>query len=117
MHNIKNHVIMIDNIRNLHSNVTLLDIMNAIMKINVQYKFTLDNDVIIAYINKPKPLLQQYGYNVYSQNGEDGIIDRIYSIIGTNSKIAVEFGAWDGFHLANSANLWSNDYSWNSVKQ
>ena len=115
MHHIKNHVIMIDNIRNLNSNMTLFDIMNTIMKINTQYTFTLDKDVIIAYINTPKPILQQYGYNVHSQNGEDGIIDRIYSIIGTDTKIAVEFGAWDGFHLSNTANLWSKENGWKGI--
>lgn len=52
-------------------------------------------------------------YNVYSQFGEDGIIEKIYEIIGTRSKLCVEFGAWDGFHLANTANLWTK--SWKGV--
>ena len=48
--------------------------------------------------------------NVYSQFGEDGIIEEIFSIIGTGAKLCVEFGAWDGFHMANTANLWTNDW-------
>lgn len=33
--------------------------------------------------------------NVYSQNGEDGIIEKIFEVIGTISRICIEFGAWD----------------------
>lgn len=57
-----------------------------------------------------KPLLVDFSYNKYSQFGEDGIIDKLFSVIGTSSKICIEFGAWDGFHLANTANLWTKDW-------
>ena len=33
---------------------------------------------------------------VYSQNGEDGVIESIFDIIGTDSKYAVEIGTQDG---------------------
>ena len=36
--------------------------------------------------------LEQYGYKVYSQNDEDGIIHEIFKRIGTKSKFFVEFG-------------------------
>src|SRR5208283_2047561 len=58
--------------------------------------------------------LIDFASNVYSQNGEDGIVEKIFSIIGPNSKVCVEFGAWDGFHLSNSANLWSKK-GWQGV--
>lgn len=54
--------------------------------------------------------LLDYGFNKYSQFGEDGIIQRIFQLIGTTSQICVEFGAWDGFHFANTANLWTNGW-------
>ena len=54
--------------------------------------------------------LSDYRYNVYSQFGEDGIIEQIFKIIGTSSKICIEFGAWDGFHLSNTANLWTKGW-------
>jgi len=57
-----------------------------------------------------KPLLSDFGYNRFSQNGEDGIIAKIFTLIGTTSKLCVEFGAWDGYHLSNTANLWTNGW-------
>ena len=59
-----------------------------------------------------KPQLSDFKRNVYSQWGEDGIIEQIFSVIGTSSKIAVEFGAADGFAFSNTANLWTSDRSW-----
>lgn len=47
----------------------------------------------------------EYKKNVYSQNGEDGIIKKIFEIIGTENKIACEFGVWDGIHLSNVREL------------
>ena len=41
---------------------------------------------------------------VYSQNGEDGIIDYIFSNIGITNKFSVEFGVGDGFE-SNTAYL------------
>lgn len=54
-----------------------------------------------------KPKLADYGYNKYSQFGEDGIIEKIFEIIGTTSKVCIEFGAADGFDCSNSAVLWT----------
>jgi len=54
--------------------------------------------------------LSDYAYNIYSQFGEDGIIERIFKILGSSSKVCIEFGAWDGFYLSNTANLWTNGW-------
>lgn len=40
--------------------------------------------------------LEQYGYKVFSQNDEDGIIQEIFNRIGTTNKTFVEFGIQDG---------------------
>lgn len=58
--------------------------------------------------------ISDFSYNIYSQFGEDGIIEKIFSIIGTRSKICVEFGAWDGEYLSNTANLWKN-HNWKAI--
>jgi hypothetical protein len=48
-------------------------------------------------MEKLKPTwLLDYKKDVYSQTGEDGIIEKILEVIGSNDKWAVEFGAWDG---------------------
>lgn len=54
--------------------------------------------------------LSDFSNNIYSQFGEDGIIAKIYEIIGYENKTCIEFGAWDGFHLSNTANLWTKGW-------
>jgi hypothetical protein len=49
--------------------------------------------------------LLEYQKNVYSQSGEDGIIDKVLEVLPTNDKWCVEFGAWDGLFLCNARNL------------
>ncbi|HEX75386.1 MAG TPA: FkbM family methyltransferase [Dehalococcoidia bacterium] len=49
--------------------------------------------------------LSKYGKNIKSQDGEDGILEYIFSVIGEGSKRCVEFGAWDGEYLSNTWNL------------
>lgn len=43
----------------------------------------------------PKRLLR-YGYKIYSQNDEDGILEEIFKRIGEGNRTFVEFGAGDG---------------------
>lgn len=58
----------------------------------------------------PRPRLADFGCNRYSQFGEDGVIHQLFNLIGTTSRVCVEFGAWDGFHLSNTANLWTQGW-------
>ena len=57
--------------------------------------------------NDGMPLLE-FRNNVYSQNGEDGIIDAILSKLPALNRWCVEFGAWDGIYLSNTRNLIEN---------
>lgn len=61
-----------------------------------------------------KTKIAEFKENIYSQFGEDGIIRKIFEIIGVKSKTCIEFGAWDGIHLSNTANLFLHQ-SWKAV--
>jgi hypothetical protein len=52
------------------------------------------------------PPLAAFARNHYSQAGEDGIIERIMQVLPpVADRWCVEFGAWDGEHLSNTAAL------------
>ena len=58
--------------------------------------------------------LLSHAANVTSQAGEDGIVARIFEIIGPGSKWCVEFGAWDGKQFSNTFDLIQNR-GWSGV--
>lgn len=47
--------------------------------------------------------LLAYGNNITSEHGEDGVLKRIFEIIGTGSRSCVELGALNGVH---GSNVW-----------
>lgn len=51
----------------------------------------------------------KYAKNVHSQNGEDGIIEKIFEKLNINDGYVCEFGAWDGIHLSNTYNIYKNN--------
>ncbi len=59
-------------------------------------------------------MLAQCARDVYSQGGEDGILERILSVLEIESGWAVEFGAWDGKLFSNTAHLLL-DQNWSGV--
>lgn len=59
--------------------------------------------------------LNEYGENITSQHGEDGIIEYIVkSLEGKIITSCCEFGAWDGVHASNCYNLWRNK-GWDAI--
>ena len=48
--------------------------------------------------------LIKYAQNNTSQNGEDGIIDRLFDVLlpPSQRRYCVDVGAWDGVHLVSS---------------
>ena len=49
--------------------------------------------------------VKRYGYDVYSQNGEDGVIKECLSRMKIKKGVSIEFGAADGLYCSNTANL------------
>jgi hypothetical protein len=52
--------------------------------------------------------LEDFKFNKFSQNGEDGVVQEILSRISSQTNLnrwCCEFGAWDGIHLSNTARL------------
>ncbi len=58
--------------------------------------------------------LQKKEKNIYSQHGEDGVIEAILEKISVKHKYLVEFGAHDGVDMSNSRNLIVN-HGWNAL--
>jgi hypothetical protein len=56
-------------------------------------------------------VLLDAAHDVHSQNGEDGVIARIFDVIGTESRQCCEFGAWDGVHFSNTRALLAAGWS------
>lgn len=54
--------------------------------------------------------LNKYEYKIYSQSGEDGIVEEIFNRIGTKNKIFIEFGVSDGFEN-NTLNLLTQEWT------
>ncbi len=59
-------------------------------------------------MKRPSTWLIEYKYDIYSQSGEDGIIEKILETIPKNDKWCIEFGAWDGLFLTNTRHLIEN---------
>ncbi len=57
--------------------------------------------------------LSLYETSLYSQNGEDGVLSKIFQLIGSSSKFCVEFGANDGVTTSNTYLL--RLQGWNSL--
>jgi hypothetical protein len=55
-----------------------------------------DEDIVLQERLKNQLYLERYGYKVYSQNDEDGIIEEIFNRINTTNKVFVEFGVGNG---------------------
>ena len=52
-----------------------------------------------------KDFVKQYSKNIYSQNGEDGIIEECLKRLKLETGICAEFGAADGIFCSNTYNL------------
>jgi len=56
-------------------------------------------------MNRSSTWLLEHKHDVYSQSGEDGILEKILEVIPAKDTWCVEFGAWDGLFSSNTCNL------------
>ncbi len=49
---------------------------------------------------------KQFAKNIFSANGEDGIIEQLFEDLNITEGVVCEFGAWDGIDDSNTAYLW-----------
>ncbi len=55
--------------------------------------------------------LNDFKKNKYSQNGEDGVLEKIFQELDIDKGVFCEFGAWDGIHLSNTQALYERGWS------
>jgi hypothetical protein len=133
-HHIKNHTILIDDMRAVGTGgkdtdwgcFTKQDVENAINAISdyvIFYEFGIvENDILVA---TPKEIdgswidkLQGIHKRIYSQSYQDGILEYIFANIGITNKLCVEFGfnseTLTGGSGSNVANLVLN-HDWKCV--
>ncbi len=65
---------------------------------------SMDRQVELHIVKKPAWLLG-HSLNIYSQSGEDGILEKIIEMLPEIDKWCVEFGAADGIWCSNTRNL------------
>lgn len=58
--------------------------------------------------------MKEFERQVFSQAGQDGVLEHIFDIIKTTNQFFVEFGAGDGVRLSNTANLRIN-WGWQGL--
>ncbi len=58
--------------------------------------------------------LRRQERQVHSQGGEDGVLQHVFECIGTTNRYFVEFGAWDGRYVSNTAHL-RLDHGWSGL--
>lgn len=57
--------------------------------------------------------LEHQEYSIYSQHGEDGILQALFNRLPIDHKYIVEFGAHDGINMSNSR-YWINNNDWSA---
>ena len=65
--------------------------------------------IVPRTVNEASAWLLRHRNNVTSQCGEDGILKKVFDVIGPQGKICVEFGAWDGKKYSNTYALMTTE--------
>lgn len=89
--------------------IFFLIICSQIIDICAQSSEIITSDTPIRYIyDLPQNTYHKYCKNIYSQNGEDGIIEQLVKELGIDQGTFCEFGASNGITSSNTYNLIKN---------
>lgn len=66
-------------------------------------------------MNEHRSHYLKYAKNIFSQNGEDGVIEELFKDLNISSGVVCEFGGWDGIWLSNIANLYLKNKKYQAI--
>ncbi len=84
------------------------------MEKGLKYCLLIFNFISIAVYSAEEIDLGNYERSIYSQQGEDGVIEELFNLIPPTSHFYLEFGGFDGITTSNVANL--RDKKWSGVQ-
>ena len=58
---------------------------------------------------------QNYAKNIFSQNGEDGILVELLDDLNIDNGYLVDIGAWNGIYLNNIYNIWRRNFNYTAL--
>ena len=58
---------------------------------------------------------QNYAKNIFSQNGEDGILEELLDDLNIDNGYLVDIGAWNGIYLSNIYNIWRRKFNYTAL--
>jgi hypothetical protein len=64
-------------------------------------KYLEENNINSPYL--------KYAKSIYSQGGDDGILEKLLSELNVDEGVIVEFGALDGITISGTYNIWRNN--------
>ena len=59
-------------------------------------------EIVARQVDEVSTWLLRHRANITSECGEDGILAKVFDVIGQHGKVCVEFGAWDGMKCSNT---------------
>jgi len=68
-----------------------------------------------GFIKEHRSHYLRYAKNIFSQNGEDGVIEELFKDLDISGGVVCEFGAWDGIWLSNIANLYLKNENYQAI--
>lgn len=92
----------------LHKRNLCIYIQLIIALLSTQIETVQPNEIVCLL---SRYSLNRYHQKIYSQSGEDGIVEEIFKRLSIKTGFFVEFGAYDGITMSNTRCLWEKGWS------